>query len=492
MDFTVETILIVGSFLLFVSILASKLSARLGIPTLLIFLTIGMLAGSEGIGGIGLHNPMLAKVLGTITIALILFAGGIDTEYTHIRPIIWHSISLSTIGVVVTAFVTGYFIYWITDLSLVEGLLVGAIISSTDAAAVFSILRSKNLHLKHHLAPTLELESGSNDVMAYFLMIFFTRLLSNYENTEIINVVPVFFQEMLIGGAIGFLAGKLMVLAVNKTKLAYESLYPGLTLSMILFTYAITNFIHGSGFLAVYIAALILGSQDFLHKKSLIRFYDSLTWLMQVAMFIVLGLLVFPKQLTPIAGMSFLVALVLMFVARPLSVFLALSFFKKIDYRQKLFISWVGLRGAVPIVFATYPWLAGVNKSDIIFHIIFFIVMASVLLQGTTLHPFAKWLRLDDPLAAKRAENVSLSEAVKNALIELEITQDSVAVGKCVVELHLPKSALIVLIHREESYLKPRGDTKIVVGDRLMIMTDDKRTIKDVKLCLGIIPNSST
>lgn len=481
----VNAILIIGSFLLFVSILSSRIAAKLGIPTLLIFLAIGMLAGSEGIGGISLHNAGLAKVLGTLTLTLILFSGGIETAYTHIRPIIWHGVLLSTAGVLITAFVTGYFIYCITDFSLIEGLLIGAIISSTDAAAVFSILRSRNMLLKHNLSPTLELESGSNDVMAYFLMVFFTGLLSSNNNTKIMTVIPIFFQEMLIGGVVGLLSGKAMIWVINKAKLTSESLYPGLTLSMILFTYSATNCMHGSGFLAVYIAALLLGSQDFLHKKSLIRFYESLTWLMQIAMFIVLGLLVFPKQLVPVAGVSVLIACILMLVARPLSVFLSLAFFKEVGYKQKLFISWVGLRGAVPIVFATYPLLKGIANSDVIFHIIFFIVLISVLLQGTTLHPLAKALQLDDESAVKKESAISLSEDVKSELLELVVTYNSIAAGKRVVELGLPEGALIVLVNRGKNYLTPRGDTVIESGDKLMIMTDDKHTIKELKNCLG-------
>ncbi|MHA7877988.1 MAG: potassium/proton antiporter [Bacteroidota bacterium] len=485
MNFTAEAILIVGSFLLFISIIASKISTKLGIPTLLIFLAVGMLAGSEGIGGISLHNAALAKVLGAVTLTLILFSGGLDTEYAHIRPIIWHGVLLSTIGVLVTAFGIGYFIYWVTNFNLIESLLVGAIVSSTDAAAVFSILRSKNMHLKHNLAPTLELESGSNDVMAFFLMMFFTGLLRSGGEVALWTAIPIFFKEMLIGGIVGFLVGKAMVLVVNKAQLANEALYPGLTLSMILFTYSATNFIHGSGFLAVYIASLILGSQDFLHKKSLIRFYEGITWLMQVVMFIVLGLLVFPKQLIPVAGIGVLISLVLMFIARPLGVFLSLAFFRQVGYQQKVFISWVGLRGAVPIVFATYPLIEHIDKSEIIFHIVFFIVLTSVLFQGTTLHPLAKWLKLDAKLSAKRARAISLSEDVKSELLELEVAQNSTAAGKKIVALGFPKNSLIVLINRNKQYLTPRGDTVIEAGDKLMIMTDDKRDIKDLKACLG-------
>ena len=487
MNFTVEGILIVGSFLLFVSILASKISTKVGVPTLLIFLAIGMLAGSDGIGGINFDNPHTAKVLGAITITLILFFGGLDTEFGHIRPIIWKGVLLSTVGVLATAFSIGYFIHWVTDFSLTEGLLMGSIVSSTDAAAVFSILRSRNIHLKNNLGPLLELESGSNDVMAYFLMIFFMGVLTHGEEISLLAAIPMFFQEMVIGGVVGLLVGKAMVFVVNKAQLAYESLYPGLTLSMILFTYSATNFIHGSGFLAVYIAALMLGSQDFLHKKSLIRFYDGVTWLMQVVMFIVLGLLVFPKRLIPVAWVGVLISLVLMFVARPLGVFLSLAFFKNIDRNQKLFVSWVGLRGAVPIVFATYPLLEGIEQSDTIFHLVFFIVLTSVLFQGTTLYPLAKWLQLEAPVSKKQTRAISLSADVKSELIELVVLHGSEAVGKKIVELGFPKNSLIVLINRQKNYLTPRGDTTLEAGDKLMIMSDNKEELKEVKACLGII-----
>lgn len=487
MNFTVEGFLIVGSFLLFVSILASKFSTKLGIPTLLVFLAIGMLAGSDGIGGIGFESPQVAKVLGAITITLILFFGGLDTDFSHIRPIIWNGVMLSTLGVLLTAFSIGYVVYWLTDFSLTESFLVGSIISSTDAAAVFSILRSQRLHLKHNLGPTLEFESGSNDVMAYFLMMFFMGTLTRGQEASILSAIPTFFQEMLIGGLVGVSVGKFMGWVVNKAELANDSLYPGITLAIILFTYSGTNFIHGSGFLAVYISALMLGSQNFLHKKSLIRFYDGITWLMQVVMFIVLGLLVFPSKLIPIAGVGILISLILMFVARPLGVFVSLAFFKKIGYKQKLFISWVGLRGAVPIVFATYPLLEeGIEKSSAIFHIVFFIVLTSILFQGTTLKKMAQWLKLADPMPAKRQSAISLSEDVKSELTELTVAPASKAAGKKVVELGFPQTSLIVLISRNKGYITPRGDTVIEVGDRLMIMTDDKKALEQVRSCLEV------
>lgn len=485
MNFTVEAILIVGSFLLFISILASKFSTKAGIPTLLIFLAIGMLAGSDGLGGIRFENPYAAKMLGAITLTLILFSGGLDTAYSHIQPIIWHGVLLSTLGVLVTAFSIGYFIYLIADFSLIEGLLIGSIVSSTDAAAVFSILHSRNLNLKANLIPTLELESGSNDAMAYFLMIFFTNLLITNQDISIPAAIPRFCQEMAVGGIVGLVVGQLMVFVVNKVQLVYEALYPGLTLAIILFTYSATNFIHGSGFLAVYIAGIMLGSQNFIHKKSLVQFYEGISWLMQAVMFIVLGLLVFPHKLMPILGIGLLVSCFVMFIARPISVFLSLAF-TRVTLKAKVFLSWVGLRGAVPIIFATHPLLEGVDKADKIFHIVFFIVFTSVLLQGTTLYPLAKWLQLEEAIDSPKS-SMLLSEDVKSKLLELIVPQDSIAAGKKIVELGCPKGMFIVLINRNRNYLTPRGSTEIEPGDKLMIMMDNKEEMQAVKACLGIM-----
>ncbi|MEL6607230.1 MAG: cation:proton antiporter [Bacteroidota bacterium] len=321
---------------------------------------------------------------------------------------------------------------------------------------------------------------------SYFLMVFFTGLLSSEGEITAASALPMFFQEMVIGGIVGLLSGKAMTLAVNRPDWVNEALYPGLTLSTILFTYSATNFIHGSGFLAVYIAALMLGSKDFLYKKSLVRFYDGITWLMQVAMFIVLGLLVFPKRLIPVAGVGILISLALMFIARPLGVFLSLAFFRQVDRQQKLFISWGGLRGAVPIVFATYPLLAGIDKSDTIFHIVFFIVLTSILFQGTTLHPLAQWLRLEAKVPKKKEKAISLSGDVKSELLELVVPESSMATGKTIAELGLPKASLIVLISRNENYLTPHGSTIIEAGDKLMVMADHKQASEEVKVCLGV------
>jgi len=486
MNFTVEHILIGGSFLLFLGVLSSKISTRLGVPTLLIFLAIGVLAGAEKVGGIHFDHPYTASVLGAITLTFILFSGGLDTDFKHVKPILIGGALLSTLGVLITASVIGGFLSLISDFTLIEGMLVGAIISSTDAAAVFSVLRAKNLHLKANISPLLELESGSNDAMAYALTVFFTSILKDGKPFSLVSLIPFLLKEMILGALMGVLIGKLLIFLISRVRLSYESLYPALTLSVILFAYSFTTFMHGNGFLAVYIAGIMLGSQDFIHKKSLLRFYEGIGWLMQIVMFITLGLLVSATTLMSIAGVGVLVALVAMFIARPIGVFVSLAF-SKFNTRHKLFISWVGLKGAVPIVLATYPLIMRIDKSDVIFHIVFFIVILSVLLQGTTLYPFAKWLKIEDTSGRKKRKPVmELSEDVRSELIELTLLPNSIAVGKQIVELGLPKSALIVLIHRKNQYVSPRGDTVLVGGDNIMVMVDEKKEIKQVKTCLGI------
>ncbi len=487
MPYTTELILIIGSFLLLVATLSSKISTKLGIPILLLFLAVGMLAGPDGIGKIHFEHAYTAKMIGCITLTLILFSGGLETKFSHIKPILWNGVLLSTFGILITAFSVGYFIYLCTDFTLLEGLLVGSIVSSTDAAAVFSILRSKNIHLKNNLCPTLELESGSNDAMAYFLTVFFTGLIAQTTTFHFWDSLLYFLKEMSIGMLSGLLVGKGMLFLINKVKLDYDMLYPTLTLSVIILAYSATNFIHGNGFLAVYIAGIILGNKNFIHKKSLIKFYEGISWLMQILMFVVLGLLVYPKKLFAVSGIGLLLSAFLMFIARPASVFLSLAF-KKIDYKQKTFLSWVGLRGAVPIVFAIYPLTVGLEKADTMFHIVFFIVLTSVLLQGTTLYPLAKWLNLEEKNnTQKKKQALVFSEEVKNELIEMQVPESFPIEGKQIVQLGFPGKSLIVLINRKQQYITPRGDTYIMPHDVLTIMTDDKNDMDIIKKKLQAI-----
>ncbi|WP_114783970.1 potassium/proton antiporter [Botryobacter ruber] len=486
MNFSIEDILLGASILLLISILISKSLGRFGIPALALFLGVGMLAGSEGIGGIYFDDPLSAQSLGTIALTLILFSGGLDTRWDSIRPIIWRGVSLSTLGVFITAMLIGVFVSLISDFTLLEGLLLGSIVSSTDAAAVFSILRSRSIGLKNNLRPTLELESGSNDPMAYFLTVSFTFLLTN-EGAGIWQLVPMFFLQMSIGAVMGIVMGRAMPWVINRIKLQQEGLYPALSLGMVIFTFAFTNLINGNGFLAVYISGVMLGNRNFIHKGSLIRFYDGVAWLMQILMFLTLGLLVFPSHIVPVIGTGILVSLFLIFVARPISVFIGLAFFKA-SVQDKLYVSWVGLRGAVPIVFATYPLLAGVGKSDMIFNIVFFVVLTSVMLQGTTLTVVAQWLNLSEQ--DKTPKRVSLGEDmgydVRNALVELFLPDRSTAVGKSIVELQFPKTALIVLIDRGGKFVTPNGATVLEKGDKLFVMIDSDEELEKVNMALEI------
>lgn len=487
MNFTFDNVLLGSSVLLFISVIASKTSGKLGVPILILFLGIGMLAGSEGIGGIYFDNSKAAQSLGAISLVFILFSGGLDTKWESIKPIVWRGVTLSTIGVLLTAVLVGVFVSYFYDFTLYEGLLLGAIVSSTDAAAVFSILRTKNIGLKRNLRPTLELESGSNDPMAYFLTISFTFLLANPE-TSPTDLAFSFLVQMAVGGLSGFLLGRAMLWFINHINLEYEGLYSVLILAMGVFVYSFTNFLQGNGFLAVYLAALVLGNHAFIHKKSLLRFYDGVAWLMQILMFLTLGLLVFPSQIVPIVGIGLSVSVFLVLVARPVGVFVSLAFFR-MSVREKLFISWVGLRGAVPIVFATYPLLAGVSKANIIFNIVFFIVLVSVTLQGTTLSLVANWLRLSVPerLRRKSPLELELSDNEKHNLIELVIPPDSLALGKNIVQLNFPKTSLIVMIKREDAYITPNGTTEIKAGDQMLIMMDHEKETEKIHESLGMV-----
>ncbi len=487
MNFSTENIILAGSVLLIASIVASKTSFKLGIPTLILFLAIGMIAGSEGIGHINFDDPKAAQLLGIVALNIILFSGGMDTRWENVRPILRQGIVLSTLGVILTAGTIGILVHLITDFSLLEGLLLGSIVSSTDAAAVFSILRTKSVGLKGNLRPLLELESGSNDPMAYILTISFTYLIANGD-ASISNLAFRFVQQMLIGGALGYLLGKGMVIIINRAGLETEGLYPVLIMAMVFFTYAFTELLGGNGFLAVYLSALVLGNSNFIHKKSAVKFFDGQAWLMQIIMFLTLGLLVFPSQIKPIAGTGMLVALILIFIARPVGVFVCLSFFK-MKLRDKLFVSWVGLRGAVPIVFATYPMIAGISKADIIFHLVFFISASSVLLQGYTLPLVAKWLKVIVPKKAGKkltSLDMELYDTIRSEFVEVILPGNSVAVGKPIVKLKLPKPALIVLLVRDGKYIQPNGATVLEEGDKLLLLANNKEILSEVYSSLGV------
>jgi potassium/hydrogen antiporter len=474
MTITIENILLIGSILLFISIIAGKTSYKFGVPTLLLFLTIGMLAGSEGIGRIYFDDMELARFIGIVSLNVILFSGGLDTNWKSIKPVIWQGVSLSTLGVLLTAVSLGVFVHLLTDFTLYEGLLLGAIVSSTDAAAVFSILRSKNLSLKKNLRPTLELESGSNDPMAYVLTIAFLGLVTHPEKS-LLSIIPLFLVQMVLGAGTGFLFGKLSKLVINNIRLDFEGLYPVLAIALMYFTFSFTDFIGGNGFLAVYLCAVYLGNQNLIHKKTILRMFDGVAWLMQIVLFLTLGLLVFPSKIFPVIGLGLLISLFLIVVARPLSVFLSLLPFK-MNFKRRTYISWVGLRGAVPIVFATYPLLAGIEKAEMIFNIVFFVSVTSVLVQGTTLMVVAKWLGLLAPEERKPFDVHSIisDDNFKTGMTEIIIPSGGFAAGKKIVELNFPNTGIIALIRRDDKYITPNGLTIIEPGDVLIVLSDNK------------------
>uniref|UniRef100_A0A7C4PWG2 Potassium/proton antiporter n=1 Tax=Bellilinea caldifistulae TaxID=360411 RepID=A0A7C4PWG2_9CHLR len=479
--------LIAAAGLLLISVLVSKISDRFGVPVLLLFLGLGMLAGSDGPGGIYFDNPAVAQFVGVIALVLILFAGGLDTDITQVRAVLKEGILLSTLGVLITALLTGLVSMQVLGLPLEIGLLLGATVSSTDAAAVFSVLRSKGISLKGNLKPVLELESGSNDPMAIFLTVGIIQLIQ-FPNRSPLNLIGLFALQMLVGALIGLLMGRIMVWLINHIRLGYEGLYPVLTLSLVFLTFGITTILGGSGFLAVYLTGIVLGNREFIHRRSLLRFHDGLAWLMQIAMFLTLGLLVFPSRLVSVTGSGLLIAAALMLLARPLSVLIALIG-SQFAFREKLFISWVGLRGAVPIILATFPLLAQIPQADLIFNIVFFVVLTSVLFQGTTITPAARWLKLDAPAVPKRIYPIEFTPVggFKSELKELAVPPNSPMAGKAIVELGLPDDFLVVLIARQNDFVMPSGGTVIEPGDTLLALAD-AATFEEV--CRRLCPPS--
>ena len=396
---TTENILLIGALLLFVAVMAGKAAYRFGAPALLFFLGVGMLFG---INFISFHSVEATQFVGMIALCIILFTGGMDTKFSEIRPVIGPGIVLATAGVVMTAVIVAGFVTLIAPwvglaVSFPAALLLAATMSSTDSASVFSILRSKKQGLNENLRPLLELESGSNDPMAYVLTIVLIGVLSG--GAEAVSVpmsIVKFVIQMLLGGLMGYAIGRIGVWTINRINLSNYSLYPVLLLAFVFFTFSFTDLIGGNGYLAVYLAGLVLGNNQLTQKRSLTIFFDGFTWLVQIVMFLTLGLLVNPHELLPVTGVGVMVGVFMILIARPISVFLCLIPYKNFSFKGKLYISWVGLRGAVPIIFATYPMIAGIEHAGMFFNIVFFITILSLLIQGTTVTQAAKWLDMVD------------------------------------------------------------------------------------------------
>lgn len=497
MDISIEIFLLVGSILLFISLLVGKTGSRFGVPTLLLFLFIGVLAGSDGLG-IQFDSPEIAQTIGVIALNIILFSGGLDTRYSEIKPVMWQGIVLATAGVFLTAIITGFFIYWLTNnviqtvsFSLVESFLLASIMSSTDSASVFGILRSRNMSLKENLRPLLELESGSNDPMAYMLTIVLIQFIQTPEISGW-AVVLTFLQQFILGALLGLLIGKFAVRLINKINLANDALYSVLLLTIMFFIFGFTDFLGGNGYLAVYLGGLMIGNQRFVQKRSSLKFFDGLTWLFQIIMFLTLGLLVNPSELLPVAGISLLIGAFMVLVSRPVSVLACLAPFRKMTFNARIFTSWVGLRGAVPIIFATYPWIAGIPQAKMIFNIVFFITILSLVIQGTSIPTIAQWLKLSlpTPKSHKLKEfDIEFSDDIKSAMTEITIEDHMLENGDTLIDITLPDKALVVMIKRGENYFVPRGNTHLEPRDSILIITDTEDTIKETYRQLGVEPS---
>lgn len=491
----IEFFLLVISLLFIVSILVGKAGSRYGMPALLLFLGVGMLFGSDGLGLVHFDNIKLAHMVGTVALSAILFSGGLDTKISDIRPVLGPGIVLATLGVLLTAVGTGIILYLLlghrqgVSLGVMGCLLLASTMSSTDSASVFSILRGKGLNLKHNLRPTLELESGSNDPMAYVLTTTFISLVLQGGSPDYGNAVLTLVVQLLVGSLAGFAMGKGMVWLVNKIDIDNVALYPILVLTGSFFVFAVTFYLHGNSFLAVYIAGLIVGNSRFVHKRSTRNFFDGITWIAQLTMFLTLGLLVNPSELHQVLVPGLVISVVMIFVTRPLSVFASMAFFREYSLRDRIFVSWVGLRGAVPIIFAILCRVEGVPGSEVMFNIVFLCTLTSLVVQGTTLPIVARWLGVGEPPKAKpRIDNfdIDFPEEIKSAATEVEITSQILENGNRLMDLRLPEKTLAILVKRGDNYFVPTGKTVLHLGDHLMLLTDDKQAMNDTLQKLGV------
>lgn len=477
--------------LLILSVFAGKAGYRFGLPSLLLFLGVGMLFGSDGLG-IQFDNAKAAQFIGMLALSIILFSGGMDTKLKEIKPVASQGVVLATLGVLLTTFLTGGFIYLVchysaeyATLTLPESLLLAAVMSSTDSASVFSILRSKGVLLKENLRPTLELESGSNDPMAYLLTLILIAFIQS-SGMSVAEAAWMLVLQLVIGAIGGFLLGKVAVWIVNRINVNNASLYPILILAFAFLTYSVVTLCQGNGYLGVYIAGLVFGNAKIVHKRSIGTFFDGFTWLWQIVMFLSLGLLVNPHELLPVTHIGLGIGIFMIVIARPVSVFLSLLPYRNFSWQARLYISWVGLRGAVPIIFATYPLLAGIEHAQWFFNIVFFITILSLLVQGTTVTYVARLLHLIDKPEAKEEFGMELSEDIRSVMSEIDLTPEVLAHGNRLMDLNLPDHTLAVMVKRDGRYFIPTGKTILKANDKLLMISDNDKALLQSYEMLGI------
>ncbi|MFE8700065.1 potassium/proton antiporter [Cytobacillus sp. FJAT-54145] len=480
--FNIDYFILLGSLLLIIGVMTTKFSTRIGVPALVLFLVVGMVVGSDGLGIIYFDNARYAQLIGVLALIIILFEGGLQTKWKTVKPVLKPSLSLATTGVLITTSIVAVAAKLIFDISWFEAFLFGAIVGSTDAAAVFAVLKGQNI--KARLGATLEAESGTNDPMAVFLTISFIQLLTSGEGNVLMFILS-FFWQMGMGIVLGLAFGKLATFAINKINLDSSGLYPIFALAFALLTYSSAALLKSSGLLAVYVAALIIGNSDLTYRTSIFRFNEGFAWMMQILMFIILGLLVFPSQLFTFDVMvkGVLIAIVLIIIARPIAVYLS-TIKMGFTNKEKIFLSWAGLRGAVPIVLATFPMIAGIKDSQMIFNVVFFVVLTSALLQGSTISILAEKLGLTGPkkvASTHTLELVSIGKA--NAeIIEYQVSKEDKINDKRIVDIRFPNSVLINAIIRSDELVTPKGNTRLLEGDILYILTSrtSKKKLKEL------------
>ena len=472
-----ENLLLVWALLLFVAVMAGKVAYRFGAPALLLFLGVGMVFGLRTIN---FHSFEITQFIGMLALCIILFSGGMDTKFSEIRPILGPGTMLATLGVALTALLVGGFIYifssWVgLTLSFPVALLLASTMASTDSASVFSILRSKKQGLRQNLRPLLELESGSNDPMAYMLTILLVSVaVSSGQSVGVGESIVKFVIQMLVGAGLGYGIGRLAVFTINHINFkSNTSLYTVLLLAFVFFSFSFTTLVWGNGYLAVYITGLVVGNYKIAHKSNLTSFLDGFTWLAQIVMFLTIGLLVNADELLrpEVLVLGCAVAGFLMLVARPIAVLVSLAPFRRFTFKARMYVSWVGLRGAVPIIFATYPIVAGVENGRLIFNVVFLVTLLSLIIQGTTVSSMANWLGLafveKEPLF-----KVGVPDSIKSSFSELEVTDSMLAGGCQLRDIAIPDNTLVIMISRDDAYFVPRGSTELEVGDRLLVVSD--------------------
>lgn len=491
--FTSENILLIGSILLISGVLFGKMSYRLGLPLLLVFLLVGMGFGVDGLG-LQFENMQTAQFIGMVALCIILFSGGFDTKIKAIRPVIAPGITLATAGVFITALLTGLFVWWLSGMAwtnihfaLLPSILLASTMSSTDSASVFGILGSQKIGLKQNLRPMLELESGSNDPMAYMLTIILIEALTTDTSLSFGAIIIQLTLQFTVGIIVGFGAGKAIPWLIEvyrkiNAKIAGEaddqasSMLSILTLAGAFLTFSVADDLNGNGYLAVYICGIMVGNSHAPMLRGISRFMSGMSWLSQIVVFLMLGLLVNPREMIDVAAVSILISLFMMLVGRPLSVMLCLLPFRKYTFKAKTFLSWVGLRGAVPIIFATYPVVSNIEGASQIFNIVFFVTLISLLVQGTTVIKASQMLNLvENPEEDETDFGIELSESIPTKLDAMKVSEAMLAQGNTLRDMHIPKGTLVMMIKRGKDFIVPNGNVEIKKNDTLLIIKERKR-----------------